>query len=107
TENRFRATSRLQRQMGRVHPRIGYEHQRRRLLLRPRHPRKAQRSRRPHSHLWGGTPAEAWTALDDLQAAPELKPFADRVTNLPAEREKYATALPKWEEAHRKWDAEV
>jgi len=27
---------------------------------------------------WGGTPAEAWTALGKLQASPELKPLADK-----------------------------
>lgn len=58
---------------------------------------------------WGGTPAEAWTRFEDLEANPELKPLAERFAttrdNLAAEKEKYnSVALPKWEEAHRKWE---
>ncbi len=58
---------------------------------------------------WGGTPAEAWTRLADLEQNPELKPLADRFSstaaNLQAELTKYESeTLPKWEQAHKKWE---
>ena len=57
---------------------------------------------------WGGTPAEAWTSVEDLESNPALKPLADRFTetksHLADEKEKYATAvIPKWESQVQKW----
>ena len=58
---------------------------------------------------WGGTPAEAWTSLDALVAAPELKPILDRYEsslNMPAQaKEAYAQALDEWEQKNLYIDA--
>jgi sialate O-acetylesterase len=57
---------------------------------------------------WGGTPAQAWTSLEALQATPATKKmadgFADLRDNLPARMEAYTNdVLPKWEIARKKW----
>lgn len=57
---------------------------------------------------WGGTPAEAWTSIEKLQAVPELNVLADKfaktVAGMPALKEKYAKeTLPNWQAANQKW----
>ncbi|MBT3287577.1 MAG: sialate O-acetylesterase [Victivallales bacterium] len=46
---------------------------------------------------WGGTPAEAWTSREDLEANPDLKPILDR----------FAVDLEKYPERKVKHDAAV
>jgi sialate O-acetylesterase len=59
---------------------------------------------------WGGTPAEAWTALEALRSSPELKPILDRYESslnaLPQTKEAYARALAEWEEKNLYADGE-
>lgn len=49
---------------------------------------------------WGGTPAEAWTSLEELAANPELRPILERyqmrLMDLPKQREEYARRLADW-----------
>jgi sialate O-acetylesterase len=57
---------------------------------------------------WGGTPAEAWASIEDLEANPALKPLADKFSHtkehLAEEKEAFTkTALPKWEADLKKW----
>lgn len=50
---------------------------------------------------WGGTPAQAWTSREALDAVPELKHYVaalDAAANpTPEARQKYEEALKKWE----------
>lgn len=60
---------------------------------------------------WGGTPAQAWTSLQALEANPELAEFAKSVEktkdNLPAAMERYEKEqLPRWLAAEQKWKDE-
>src|SRR5207248_3299738 len=54
---------------------------------------------------WGGTPAQAWTSKEGLDAVPSLKYYHERfaraAANYDAEKaqEKYKSDLAKWEEA--------
>jgi sialate O-acetylesterase len=57
---------------------------------------------------WGGTPAQAWTSIEDLEANPELADLAKQFEgirgHLPEMKEKYQREeLPKWEAADKKW----
>jgi sialate O-acetylesterase len=49
---------------------------------------------------WGGTPAEAWTSKEDLEANPELKPILDRfeaaLKVYPEKKKKHDEAMAKW-----------
>ncbi|MCW8133331.1 MAG: sialate O-acetylesterase [Planctomycetota bacterium] len=49
---------------------------------------------------WGGTPAEAWTSKEGLEADEEFKPILDRAAGLadayPKQKEAYEKALEKW-----------
>lgn len=49
---------------------------------------------------WGGTPAEAWTPRDAMEADEQLKPIIDRqlkaIKDLPVALEKYKVDLEKW-----------
>ena len=61
---------------------------------------------------WGGTPAQAWTSLEVLQATPATKTLADQFvdtkTNLDAKKEKYTKeVLPDWEAKQKAWQDEV
>lgn len=58
---------------------------------------------------WGGTPAEAWTSIQGLEAHPELTPLAERVekakAGLTQAKEEYqSVVLPKWEKEHAEWE---
>ena len=59
---------------------------------------------------WGGTPAEAWTAVEALRSSPELKPILDRYENslnaLPQTKAAYERALAEWEEKNLYVDGE-
>jgi len=59
---------------------------------------------------WGGTPAEAWTRLEVLEAnpdaAPILKRYADAVAKYPQAMEEYEKKLAEWKEAAEKAKAE-
>ena len=57
---------------------------------------------------WGGTPAEAWTSVEALDAVPELKYYADRTRaaaksyaeyDAKKAMESYEAAVKKWKEA--------
>ncbi len=57
---------------------------------------------------WGGTPAQAWTSLEDLAAKPEIQAYADTFNttkeNLAESKAKFASeVLPKWKAADKKW----
>jgi sialate O-acetylesterase len=51
---------------------------------------------------WGGTPAEAWTALEALRSSVDLKPILDRYESslnaLPQTKAAYERALVEWEQ---------
>ena len=55
---------------------------------------------------WGGTPAEAWTRREVLEAnpdcAPILKRYEDAVARYPQAMEEYAQKLAEWKEAAEK-----
>ena len=59
---------------------------------------------------WGGTPAEAWTAIEALRSSPELKPILDRYESslnaLPQTKAAYERALVEWEEKNLYVDGE-
>ena len=59
---------------------------------------------------WGGTPAEAWTALEALRSSPELKPILDRYESSlnagPQTKQAYERALAEWEEKNLYLDSE-
>jgi len=59
---------------------------------------------------WGGTPAEAWTRREVLEAnpdaAPILKRYADAVAKYPQAMEEYEKKLAEWKEAVEKAKAE-
>jgi sialate O-acetylesterase len=59
---------------------------------------------------WGGTPAEAWTRREVLEAdadfAPILKRYADAVANYPNAMEEHKQKLAEWKEAAEKAKAE-
>lgn len=59
---------------------------------------------------WGGTPAEAWTALEALRSSVELKPILDRYESslnaLPQTKAAYERALIEWEEKNLYVDGE-
>jgi sialate O-acetylesterase len=59
---------------------------------------------------WGGTPAEAWTRREVLEAMPEcapiLKRYADAVANYPKAKEEYEQKLAEWKEAAAKAKAD-
>jgi len=52
---------------------------------------------------WGGTPAEAWTSKEALQAKPECEPilqrYAEAVQRYPQAKKEYEQQLRDWEEA--------
>lgn len=52
---------------------------------------------------YGGTPAEAWTSRQTLEASPTLKSLVERrdeaIANYPAARKAYEEALAAWEKA--------
>lgn len=54
---------------------------------------------------WGGTPAEAWTSREALEADPELKPILERwdeiLANYDEARKRYEEALRRWQEQAR------
>jgi len=57
---------------------------------------------------WGGTPAQAWTSIEDLKADPELAPlaaqFEETRDHMAQSKEKYQTQdLARWEAADKKW----
>lgn len=57
---------------------------------------------------WGGTPAQAWTSLQGLEASPELKPLAESFTSvrehLEAERQKFENeTVPNWKKEKLAW----
>lgn len=57
---------------------------------------------------WGGTPAQAWASLEDLEGKPLLQPYADQFIHtkehLTEEKERYEKeTLPKWQAAEKKW----
>jgi sialate O-acetylesterase len=58
---------------------------------------------------WGGTPAEAWTSKEALDAVPELKYYheklADQVTKFDSKKseENYRKAMEKFREDQKKW----
>lgn len=61
---------------------------------------------------WGGTPAQAWTAIEGLKSDPALegyvKSYTDTVKNLEASKARYTTeTLPRWETSLKKWQEEV
>jgi sialate O-acetylesterase len=58
---------------------------------------------------WGGTPAQAWTSLEGLEASSELKPLADSFTStrdhLAAAKEKFEKeTVPNWKKEKAAWD---
>jgi sialate O-acetylesterase len=58
---------------------------------------------------WGGTPAEAWTSIEDLQGNPALQSYAERFNktkeDLEDAKSKYKTeVLAKYEAAKKAWD---
>jgi len=59
---------------------------------------------------WGGTPAEAWTRREVLEANPEsapiLKRYADAVVRYPQAMEEYKQKLAEWKQAVEKAKAE-
>ena len=60
---------------------------------------------------WGGTPAEAWTSVEKLQADEELHPILERwetiLANYPAAKNKYdEQTVPNWQKAVQKAKAE-
>jgi sialate O-acetylesterase len=59
---------------------------------------------------WGGTPAEAWTRREVLEAiedcAPILKRYEDAVANYPNAMEEYKKKLAEWKDAAAKAKAE-
>ncbi len=59
---------------------------------------------------WGGTPAEAWTALEALRSSVELKPILDRYESslnaLPQTKAAYERALIEWEQKNLYVDGE-
>jgi sialate O-acetylesterase len=61
---------------------------------------------------WGGTPAEAWTSMEVLEAEPALKPYVDRRKQfeggIEAATKKWETeTFPKWQAAQTQWEEEV
>lgn len=57
---------------------------------------------------WGGTPAEAWTSVDALEASPEFKNLANSFTavrdHLEQQKAQYETeVLPKWKKQDEEW----
>ena len=52
---------------------------------------------------WGGTPAQAWTSKESLDAVPELRHYQERLAKASEDfksgksRENYEAALKKWE----------
>ncbi len=52
---------------------------------------------------WGGTPAEAWTSRETLEAFPEFTPILERwkrrVENYPKDLERYEQAVARWKKA--------
>ena len=57
---------------------------------------------------WGGTPAQAWTSVEDLAASPELKGYADNFNStkesLADAKAKYTSViLPNWKAAEKQW----
>jgi sialate O-acetylesterase len=60
---------------------------------------------------WGGTPAQAWTSMEALQAVPTLKAYAEqsanRRQNAEQENQNYQTVLiPKWKADVEAWKVE-
>lgn len=57
---------------------------------------------------WGGTPAEAWTSMEGLQAEPSLKHYIDAHTNTNKEKadKAYEAALEAYKKAAEKAKAE-
>ena len=59
---------------------------------------------------WGGTPAEAWTRREVLEANPDCEPilkrYADAVAKYPQAMEEYKQKLAEWKEAAEKARAE-
>jgi len=59
---------------------------------------------------WGGTPAEAWTKREMLEAEPDFAPilerFADVVAKYPEAKKEYEQKVKKWEDAVKKARAE-
>jgi sialate O-acetylesterase len=63
---------------------------------------------------WGGTPVEAWTSLDVMQADPSLKPLFERWEKMiasypkmePVWKARYQKQLKEWPEAVKKAKAE-
>ena len=53
---------------------------------------------------WGGTPAEAWTSHDALDALPALKPVLERyakgLQDLPRLQQEFERALAEWEQTN-------
>ena len=57
---------------------------------------------------WGGTPAEAWTTIGQMETVPELKPLADKyhatADHLAEIKEKYEKVqMPAYEKAMKDW----
>jgi len=57
---------------------------------------------------WGGTPAQAWTSIEDLKADPELAPlaaqFEETRDHMAEAKEKFEKqVLVRWEAADKKW----
>ena len=59
---------------------------------------------------WGGTPCQAWTSREAMDAVPELKHYVDQldktVAGAPAAQKQYEEAVAKWKEAVEKAKAE-
>lgn len=61
---------------------------------------------------WGGTPAQAWTSRESLDAVPDLKHYHEKLAQNVADfksgkkQAEYEAALKKWEEASAKAKAE-
>jgi sialate O-acetylesterase len=55
---------------------------------------------------WGGTPAEAWTRKEVLEAEPDFKPIltrhAERLANFPQAKKDYEKKLQDWQQAAAK-----
>jgi sialate O-acetylesterase len=58
---------------------------------------------------WGGTPAQAWTSLEALDAEPSLKYYADAARTAVKTYESYdqKKAMEEYEKAHAKWKVDA